>query len=34
MLTVHAHDQIAVEDIKLLTTVPSNSPTKSPYNGK
>lgn len=31
---VHAHDQIAVEDIKLLTAVPSDGPTHSPYDGK
>lgn len=34
VLIVHAHDQIAVEDIKLLTAVPSDSPTHSPYNSK
>lgn len=32
VLIVHAHDQIAVEEIKLLTTVPSDGPTQSPYN--
>lgn len=34
MLIVHAHDQIAVKDIKLLTTVPSDGSTQSPYNRK
>lgn len=32
VLIVHAHDQIAVEDIKLFTTVPSDGPTQSPYD--
>lgn len=34
VLIIHAHDQIAVEDIKLLTTVPSDGPTQSPNNCK
>ena len=32
VLIIHAHDQIAVEGIKFLTTVASDSPTQSPYN--
>lgn len=32
VLIVHAHDEIAVEDIKLLTAVPCDGTTQSPYN--
>lgn len=34
VLIIHAHDQIAVEDVKLLTTVASYGPTQSPCNCK
>lgn len=34
VLIIHAHDQIAVEHIKLLTTVASYGPTQSPYSCK
>lgn len=34
VLIIHAHDKTAVEDIKLLTTVPSDGPTQSPYDRK
>lgn len=34
VLIIHAHDQIAIEYIKLLTTVTSYGPTQSPYSCK
>ena len=34
VLIVHAHDQIAVEYIKLLTAVATYSSTQSPYSCK
>lgn len=34
VLIIHAHDQIAIEDIKFFTTVPTNRPAESPNHCK
>lgn len=34
VLLIRPHDKIAVEDVKLLATAPSDGSTQSPYNRK